>query len=151
MPSSPKAIASATPQVRMVGRFSALFVAMRPQQWTKNLAIFVGIVFAQQLLDPTSFERGMIAFAAFCLASSSIYLFNDLLDLENDRQHPKKKVSPPGSGTLPAAWAWRAIVFLWLACMGLATSPILYTNPRSGHIRRVGGQIFCLSVPWSRT
>ncbi|HLI71943.1 MAG TPA: UbiA prenyltransferase family protein [Ktedonobacteraceae bacterium] len=121
MPSSPKAISSATPQLGVTGRLSALFVAMRPQQWTKNLAIFVGIVFAQRLLNLISFERGVVAFVTFCLASSSIYLFNDLLDLANDRQHPKKKYRPLAAGTLPEAWAKGAIVFLWLACAGLAT------------------------------
>lgn len=122
MPSSPKAISSATPQLSVAGRLAALLVAMRPQQWTKNLAIFVGIVFAQRLLNLISFERGVVAFVTFCLASSSIYLFNDLLDLASDRQHPKKKYRPLAAGTLPETWAKGAIVFLWLACAGLATS-----------------------------
>src|SRR6266705_4324457 len=85
------------------GRLHALVLAMRPRQWAKNLALFVGIVFAQQLLNLSSFERAFVAFVVFCLASSSIYLLNDLLDLENDRQHPVKSKRPLASGKLPAS------------------------------------------------
>src|SRR5436853_7703349 len=87
------------------GRVRAIIQSMRPRQWTKNLALFVGIVFAQQLLSLSSFERAFIAFVVFCLASSSTYLFNDLLDLENDRQHPVKRKRPLASGNLPTSWA----------------------------------------------
>jgi 4-hydroxybenzoate polyprenyltransferase len=101
------------------GRLHALVLAMRPRQWTKNLALFVGIVFAQQLLSLSSFERAFIAFVVFCLASSSTYLFNDLLDLENDRQHPVKRKRPLASGNLPTSWAIVTIGILVLACAGL--------------------------------
>ncbi|HEU5379683.1 MAG TPA: decaprenyl-phosphate phosphoribosyltransferase, partial [Ktedonobacteraceae bacterium] len=114
----------------MAGRLYALLIATRPRQWTKNLALFVGIVFAQQLLQPPLFVRAVIAFATFCLASSSIYLFNDLRDLANDRQHPKKKHRPLAAGTLPTSWAIVTIGLLWLLCAGLAVS--LYFIPISG-------------------
>ncbi len=103
------------------GRILALFRAMRPSQWVKNLALFVGIVFAQRLLSLPVFGRAVIAFVAFCLASSIIYLLNDLLDLENDRQHPVKSKRPLASGALPASWAVAAIGVLLLACAGLIT------------------------------
>ncbi len=93
--------------------------SMRPRQWTKNLALFVGLVFAQQLFSLTSFERASIAFVVFCLASSSIYLFNDLLDLERDRQHPIKSKRPLASGDLPISWAIVTIGILILSCAGL--------------------------------
>jgi 4-hydroxybenzoate polyprenyltransferase len=92
---------------------------MRPRQWTKNLALFVGLVFAQQLFSLTSFERAFVAFVIFCLASSSIYLFNDLLDLERDRQHPIKSKRPLASGALPISWAIATIGFLIVGCAGL--------------------------------
>jgi 4-hydroxybenzoate polyprenyltransferase len=98
------------------GRILALLAALRPRQWTKNLAIFVGIVFAQRLLSFTLVERAVIAFAAFCLASSSIYLLNDLLDLENDRQHPMKCKRPLASGKLPTSWAIVTMGVLVLGC-----------------------------------
>ncbi len=101
------------------GRIRALVVAMRPRQWTKNLALFVGIVFAQRLLTPFSFERAFVAFVAFCLASSCIYLLNDLLDLEHDRQHPMKAKRPLASGNIPTSWAAVTIGILILACTGL--------------------------------
>src|SRR5258708_1696913 len=128
--SPPSAISPTMPNLGVAGCLSALLLAMRPRQWTKNLAIFVGIVFAQRLLNPALFGRAMIAFVAFCLASSSIYLFNDLLDLENDRQHPKKKYRPLAAGTLPVSWAIVAIGFLWLACASLTAS--LFFLPTSG-------------------
>ena len=102
-------------------RVFSLVQALRPRQWTKNLALFVGIVFAQRLFTLSSFARACVAFVVFCLASSCIYLFNDLLDLENDRQHPTKRLRPLASGRLPASWAIGAIVVLLLACAALIT------------------------------
>lgn len=130
MSSSPTPATSVTPSAGTAGRLKALFIALRPRQWLKNLAVFVGIVFAQQLLDPLLFGRATIAFCAFCLASSSIYLFNDLLDLENDRLHPKKKFRPLAAGTLPVTWATITIGLLWITCAILAG--ILFLLPTAG-------------------
>ena len=90
---------------RRGGRLRAIIQSMRPRQWTKNLALFVGLIFAQRLFTITSFERAFVAFVVFCLASSCIYIFNDLLDLERDRQHPTKSKRPLASGDLPVTWA----------------------------------------------
>jgi len=109
------------------GRIFALIIAMRPRQWTKNLALFVGLVFAQQLFTLTSFERAGLAFAAFCLASSFIYLLNDLLDLENDRQHPTKRNRPLAAGDLPVTWAVVAMGVLLLGSAGL--TGLIFTIP----------------------
>jgi 4-hydroxybenzoate polyprenyltransferase len=105
-------------KLRMGGRVLALIQSMRPRQWTKNLALFVGLVFAQQLFTRASFERTSVAFVVFCLASSSVYIFNDLLDLERDRQHPTKSKRPLASSTLPISWAIVAIGILMLGCAG---------------------------------
>jgi 4-hydroxybenzoate polyprenyltransferase len=102
----------------MGGRVRAVIQSMRPRQWTKNLALFVGLVFAQQLFTLTSFERVCVAFVVFCLASSSVYIFNDLLDLERDRQHPTKSKRPLAAGNLPISWAIVAIGILILGCVG---------------------------------
>ena len=115
-PSTDTGIATPLP---VGGRILALFRAMRPRQWVKNLALFVGIVFAQRLLSLPVFERAVIAFVVFCLASSVVYLLNDLLDLENDRQHPVKSKRPLASGALPASWAIVAMGVLLLMCAGL--------------------------------
>ncbi len=103
----------------MWGRLGAIVQSMRPKQWTKNLALFVGLIFAQQLFTLTSFERAFVAFVVFCLASSCIYIFNDLLDLERDRQHPIKSKRPLASGDLPISWAVVTIGLLLLSCAGL--------------------------------
>ena len=100
----------------------AIIATMRPRQWTKNLAVFVGIVFAQRLFSVPSLERTILAFVTFCLVSSTIYLLNDLLDLENDRQHPRKRYRPLASGRLPISWAITTIGILLLACVGLITA-----------------------------
>lgn len=102
------------------GRILALISAMRPKQWTKNFAVFIGIVFAQRLFNILSFERATLAFLAFCFASSSVYLLNDLLDLEKDRQHPTKRMRPLASNRLPVSWAIVTMGLLILGCAGLA-------------------------------
>jgi 4-hydroxybenzoate polyprenyltransferase len=110
------------PARNLLGRIHALLLAMRPRQWTKNCAIFVGIVFSQRLLSLPSLERAAVAFVTFCLASSSIYLLNDLLDLEKDRQHPVKSQRPLASGQLPISWAIAAIAILVSTCIALILS-----------------------------
>jgi 4-hydroxybenzoate polyprenyltransferase len=112
------AIEPVQPPTVIVDRLRALFRALRPRQWSKNLAVFVGILFAQRLFDMLAFERAFLAFIAFCLASSSIYLLNDLLDLEQDRQHPVKRVRPLASGKLPISWAITAIGVLAVGSCG---------------------------------
>ena len=97
-----------------------LLRALRPRQWTKNLFVLAGLVFAHQLGDPAQVFRALVAFVAFCLASSSIYLFNDLRDLERDRQHPLKSRRPLASGALAPGLAWAALVPLLLLSLLLA-------------------------------
>jgi len=106
-------------KVGMAGHAGAILESMRPRQWTKNLALFVGLVFAQQLFTLASFERASVAFVVFCLASSCVYIFNDLLDLERDRQHPIKSQRPLARGDLPIPWAIATIGTLLFCCAGL--------------------------------
>ena len=91
-----------------------LVVEARPWQYTKNLIIFAGLVFAHHLLDPGYLVRSLIAFGSFCLLSSFIYVLNDLVDLERDRRHPRKKNRPLASGRLPfgvgVAWCLALLV-----------------------------------------
>lgn len=128
-------------------RLLALLQTMRPRQWTKNLAVFVGIVFAQRLLSVALFERALLAFVAFCLASSSIYLLNDLLDLEQDRHHPVKSKRPLASGMLSPAWAIAAIGVLLLACAALTSALFFVPIPRGSDIfARYGGSSVAFAV-----
>lgn len=89
-----------------------LLKAMRPRQWTKNGFVFAALVFDRQLLVLTSLERTFIAFIIFCLLSSCVYLFNDIMDVEADRNHPIKKNRPIASGKLPIPVALSAAIVL---------------------------------------
>lgn len=88
--------------------------ALRPRQWTKNLLLFAGLIFAGRLLDPLAVGRALVGLFVFCLVSGAIYVVNDLADLEQDRLHPTKRLRPLASGRLsPEAargWAMGALV-----------------------------------------
>jgi len=90
---------------------------MRPRQWTKNLILLAGVIFAQQLEDPASVMRALAACLVFCLASGAVYIFNDICDVEQDRQHPYKRLRPIASGRLPIPMAWRAWAVLVAVCL----------------------------------
>ncbi len=96
-----------------------LWRTLRPRQWTKNLFVFAGLVFSQHLVDATQLVQVLVAFLVFCLASGGVYLFNDLWDLERDRQHPLKRLRPLASGRLSPALAWGELVTLVGACLAL--------------------------------
>jgi 4-hydroxybenzoate polyprenyltransferase len=99
---------------------SALFKTMRPRQWTKNIFIFAALVFDKQLLHADSFLRTLAGFGLFCLISSSVYIFNDLADVDADRRHPEKKNRPIASGNLPLNIAWISGIALVLLTLGTA-------------------------------
>ncbi len=85
---------------------------MRPKQWTKNVIIYAGLVFDGQLFNPTAFARVTLSFLLLCLAASTVYIINDLVDIERDKLHPKKKFRPLPSGQLPVPLAIAsAIIF----------------------------------------
>ncbi|SDF18712.1 UbiA family prenyltransferase [Limimaricola pyoseonensis] len=85
------------------GRAAPLLRAMRPHQWLKNLLVFLPMLAAQQF-DAATFGQSLLAFVAFSVIASSVYLLNDLLDLAADRAHPRKRHRPFASGALPLAW-----------------------------------------------
>lgn len=94
---------------------------MRPRQWPKNIFIFAALVFDKQLLNVEAFLHTLAGFVLFCLISSSVYIFNDLADVEADRQHPEKKNRPIAAGKLPVSVAWAAGIGLVIVALGLAT------------------------------
>src|SRR4051794_523302 len=79
----------------------ALVRAVRPRQWMKNLFVGAPVIFAKSLLDPQSLLRAAAAVAAFCVISSAVYLWNDIIDVDKDREHPTKRFRPIASGALP--------------------------------------------------
>jgi len=97
----------------------ALIKSMRLRQWSKNIFIFAALIFDKQLFNADSFLRTLAGFALFCLISSSVYIFNDLADVEADRQHPEKGNRPIASGALSSRIAWLAGVLLLLISLGL--------------------------------
>lgn len=95
----------------------ALLKTMRPRQWTKNVFIFAALVFDGKLFQLDDFLRTLAGFGLFCIASSAIYIFNDLMDVEADRQHPIKRKRPIASGRLPVPAAVTAGVLLSLLAL----------------------------------
>jgi 4-hydroxybenzoate polyprenyltransferase len=73
---------------------------MRVSQWSKNGFVLLALIFARRLSDGTALGRTLIAFVAFCFASSAVYIINDLADRERDRSHPRKRLRPIASGEL---------------------------------------------------
>lgn len=103
----------------------ALLQTMRPRQWTKNGFVFVALLFDRQLLDPQSVLRTVLAFILLCLMSSSVYILNDLVDVEADRQHPRKRHRPLPSGRLNPSVAAVAALVLALGSLlaGVSLAP----------------------------
>ncbi len=89
----------------------ALLKTVRPRQWIKNFAIFAALVFSGLLFEPGAFSKACWTLVAFVLLSSATYIFNDLLDVEADRNHPYKKMRPIASGKLPIPVALFSLVF----------------------------------------
>jgi len=75
-----------------------LLLALRPYQWSKNLLVFAALIFALELVDPLQVARATAAFVVFCAASSTVYLVNDLVDRDRDRNHPDKRNRPIAAG-----------------------------------------------------
>jgi 4-hydroxybenzoate polyprenyltransferase len=90
-----------------------LIQLLRPEQWVKNLFVFLPLYFSGQLLNIDLFLLCIVAFLAFSFAASSIYCFNDIYDVETDRLHPKKCKRPIATGkiTVKAAYVVMAICF----------------------------------------
>lgn len=102
----------------MLRVLAAVWQELRPRQWLKNSFIWAGIVFSQTLFSPGYFLTVLGAFIAFCFLASSVYLLNDITDLEEDRQHPKKSQRPLASGQISPALVW--VLFLCLAAGSLS-------------------------------
>jgi len=110
-----------------------LLRAMRPKQWAKNVFLFAALVFDKKLFVPSLVLRTVVAFVLFSLLSSCVYLINDLVDIERDRQHPIKKKRPLASGELRPSVAIAAAIVL--AVVGLSASFLL--EPRFGVVATV--------------
>jgi 4-hydroxybenzoate polyprenyltransferase len=104
--------------------FKDYFLLMRPFQWVKNIIIFIPLIFSKKLFEFDSLVLSFTVFICFILASSIIYIFNDIWDLKEDKKHPlKKKTRPLANNNLKKKDAYFLVVFL-----GLLLSVILKFN-----------------------
>ena len=111
-----KRVIGAGPQVETIGDkgrgLRAAFRALRPHQWAKNALIFLPLLASHIYFDLSLWVRDAIAFAAFCLCASAVYILNDLLDLDSDRRHPRKCRRPFAAGELPIKFGLVSVVAL---------------------------------------
>lgn len=105
-------------------RMPPAFRTLRPRQWLKNVLVFSAPLAAGSLLHPEVLLGSALAFVAFCLVSSCIYLINDIRDIAEDRLHPKKRLRPIPAGELsiPAAWVLAVVIGAVGLAAGYATS-----------------------------
>jgi decaprenyl-phosphate phosphoribosyltransferase len=104
-----------------------LLAAMRPRQWVKNLIVLAAPVMSGQLADHEVLRSAAVAFVAFCLAASAVYLINDTLDIESDRAHPRKRSRPLAAGLVRPRTALLTSAGLTVAALlvALLANPVL--------------------------
>lgn len=102
---------------RQGGQLRLLLKLCRPHQWTKNVFVLAPLLFSLRLLDVMAIQSSLVATICFCFLSSAVYIFNDIIDVESDRAHPRKRSRPLASGqvSLPAA---AVVASLLLAAAG---------------------------------
>ena len=107
------------------GKVFDLLRLMRPHQWVKNVFVFTGLLFGHAWHDPNLVSRVVLTFLAFCLVSSAVYVFNDIVDLEQDRLHPKKRFRPLAAGQVgtSAAMILAAVLAMPGFALAYGTSP----------------------------
>src|SRR5512139_373745 len=105
----------------------AVLTLLRPSQWVKNLIVFGALIFAREFTDFEKVKTSLLAFAIFCLLSSTIYIINDIIDRESDRSHPLKKNRPLAAGVVQPATAWILALITGAIAVGLTiTMPELF-------------------------
>jgi decaprenyl-phosphate phosphoribosyltransferase len=107
-------------RVHRGGLAGAMIREARPKQWVKNVLVFTAPLAAGKIGHLGILGYCAISFMAFCLAASAVYYANDVLDVESDRAHPKKRFRPIAAGLIPIPVAWSAVVALSLAAVAVA-------------------------------
>ena len=123
--------------------------AMRPKQWVKNVLVFAAPVAAGMVFQPHVLTHSLRAFVAFCAVSASIYLINDVRDVESDRQHPKKRLRPIAAGEVsPSLAVGMAVVLLAGAlALGFSTTVLLGVVIAVYWVLQVGYSLFAKNQP----
>jgi 4-hydroxybenzoate polyprenyltransferase len=106
--------------------FKDIIRLIRPSQWIKNGVVLAGLIFSGKAEATGLVEKSLLATAAFCFLSSSVYVLNDLIDRERDRAHPLKKNRPIASGRIATGTA--ATLFMVLGSVGLVISGLINSN-----------------------
>ena len=112
-----------------------IFELIRPKQWVKNLFVFAPILFAGKLMDLPMLLTNILAFASFCCISSSVYVLNDIIDVESDRVHKKKRYRPIAAGYVSIKQAKILFVFLIVLTAVLSSMlPVLFLITISAYL-----------------
>ncbi len=129
VPGGPRSEASSSGKPRATGSARALVRALRPHHWLKNVLLFTPIVFHHSFSDTELWMRSGLAFVLFCLATSAVYLLNDLYDVESDRKHPVKRNRPFAAGQLSVHHGLLLAGGLVAAALGvgLLTLPVAFS------------------------
>ncbi len=105
--------------VSTAGQLRAAFKALRPHQWSKNALIFLPLLLAHRFDEPMTLLSAALAFLAFSLAASGVYVVNDMMDVAQDRKHPVKRHRPIASGRLSIPAARLLAALCLVAAIGL--------------------------------
>ena len=108
---------------------SPILRLIRPKQWIKNFFVFLPLFFGGNLLDGHRVLAAVITFFAFCFAASSIYCFNDLVDVEADRRHPVKCKRPVAAGLISVRQAYGLMALTFVLAMLTVAIPVLLGTP----------------------
>jgi 4-hydroxybenzoate polyprenyltransferase len=126
-PTAPAGPSGASAQEPVVPRRSPLRAAIktgRPQEWIKNVFVFAGLLFSGKVSDSGAVVEATLAFIAFCGISSAGYYVNDLIDVELDRKHPKKRFRPLAAGELSVGAAKTIAPLLAIGAIALAFAAV---------------------------
>jgi 4-hydroxybenzoate polyprenyltransferase len=126
-PTVPAKADQADPAEPAVPRRSPLQAAIktgRPKEWIKNVFVFAGLLFSGKFNQPHDVLEALLTFVAFCLISSAGYFVNDLIDVELDRKHPKKRLRPLAAGELSEGTAKAVAPVLALVAIALAFATV---------------------------
>jgi 4-hydroxybenzoate polyprenyltransferase len=118
---------------------------LRPLQWLKNTFVFAPIFFSSNLLKPDYFWPTFVVFASFCLISSAIYCFNDLRDVEADRQHPKKQHRPIASGAVSIKGGYTMMILCTISAFALLP---LSKSPNMPFLYLITGAYWLMNIAY---
>lgn len=103
-----------------------LFDSLRIRQWTKNTLLFAALVFSGHALETSFLVRSSLGFVLFCLTTGAVYIFNDVVDVRKDREHPVKRLRPFASGRMSTRTGWA--LFFFLAAASITASFLFNTG-----------------------